>query len=776
MAVTAGTVFEVRADGDDLNPGGFDAAFGGTDYSQQAAAQVSFTDFVIKAYNGLAAPTAVAQSTGAGTFAAGTYYISFALVDTSGRVSQLSPETAVAITGTQVIRYTVPAMPAFGAPNQINVYLTQTPGSNQKRQAIVTNWGLTNDLTSFNAAGAAPVSPTGTSGLNIILSSAAHSALADEVGNTIKVNSGTGFTTGIYMIHARSGNDYVVDRYCGTQGSTGGAGKLGGAAKTPQQPVAAAVAGNRIWLRKNAGTLSVTSSSGASGGGLWSTQNAGTRQLPIIIEGYDTVRGDNGVWAVTVNVSLTTTILFNLQTSDWHLKNVSINMNANGVQAVKLAATRCLGLNIAVQGATGRPIEASAQYCRLQDCTVTGGTNSGSYDFQNSVADFWVSHDSIVVQNCKAIGTLNNGFVAQNSSPTLINCISSKNGTGGNGCGYGVYGGGNPKLINCIAYKNSKAGFFAGRNTPNDGGDQSFWRGNIFVLNGTYAVDSPNNWSTVTDFQDEAQLHNAFYGNVTGKYHNWPAGTGDIDMAGDPFVDGDNGNFTLNSTIGADLQNLTDHQWRYSDGSIPPGAESTPEPPIADFDEVQFPTDISRGTVGGPMFRTTIVVTGSGAEQRVVHWERPTYKWDVGLGARTPEQADALVNFFVARYGRAMGFRFKDWRDYEVTMEEAQSVSSTIWQIVKRYTSGTVTQVRTIKKPVAGTVKVYNALDVEVTTGWTVDTTTGLITFSVAPAYTPQIVCEFDVPVRFDTDEMRMVQDDVTARSWEGINVVELRF
>lgn len=51
MALSASTVWEVRADGNSANGGGFDSSVGspGTDYSQQASPQVTFTDMVIDA-------------------------------------------------------------------------------------------------------------------------------------------------------------------------------------------------------------------------------------------------------------------------------------------------------------------------------------------------------------------------------------------------------------------------------------------------------------------------------------------------------------------------------------------------------------------------------------------------------------------------------------------------------------------------------------------------------------------------------------------------------
>jgi uncharacterized protein (TIGR02217 family) len=95
---------------------------------------------------------------------------------------------------------------------------------------------------------------------------------------------------------------------------------------------------------------------------------------------------------------------------------------------------------------------------------------------------------------------------------------------------------------------------------------------------------------------------------------------------------------------------------------------------------------------------------------------------------------------------------------------------------LKRYPSGSVIEVRTITKPVAGTVKVY--LDgVEQLSGWSVDTTTGLVTFSIAPALSVEVTAdfEFDVPVRFDTDHMAVTIETYRLHAWQQIPIVELR-
>ena len=95
---------------------------------------------------------------------------------------------------------------------------------------------------------------------------------------------------------------------------------------------------------------------------------------------------------------------------------------------------------------------------------------------------------------------------------------------------------------------------------------------------------------------------------------------------------------------------------------------------------------------------------------------------------------------------------------------------------MKRYASGSQTWVRTITKPVAGTVRV--ALDgAEQLVGWSVDTTTGVVTFSAAPVSGVAITAgfQFDVPVRFDTDALDVTLDLERLGSITSIPLLEIR-
>jgi uncharacterized protein (TIGR02217 family) len=96
--------------------------------------------------------------------------------------------------------------------------------------------------------------------------------------------------------------------------------------------------------------------------------------------------------------------------------------------------------------------------------------------------------------------------------------------------------------------------------------------------------------------------------------------------------------------------------------------------------------------------------------------------------------------------------------------------------LVKRYASGAQSWTRAIAKPVAGTVRIALA-GVEQLSGWSVDTTTGVVTFAAAPGSGVAITAgfEFDVPVRFDTDALDVTLDLERLGSITSIPLLELR-
>jgi uncharacterized protein (TIGR02217 family) len=205
------------------------------------------------------------------------------------------------------------------------------------------------------------------------------------------------------------------------------------------------------------------------------------------------------------------------------------------------------------------------------------------------------------------------------------------------------------------------------------------------------------------------------------------------------------------------------------------------------FHEVRFPDDISRGARGGPERRTQIVELASGDEERNASWANSRRRYDVAYGIRRADDLAAVVAFFEARNGRLHGFRFKDWGDHKSCLPSQtpgptdQAIGTgdgetTAFQLVKRYASGSQTWARTITKPVAGTVRVARD-GAEQLGGWSVDTTTGLVTFDSAPAAGVAITAgfAFDVPVRFDTDALDVTLDLERLGSITSIPLLEIR-
>lgn len=200
---------------------------------------------------------------------------------------------------------------------------------------------------------------------------------------------------------------------------------------------------------------------------------------------------------------------------------------------------------------------------------------------------------------------------------------------------------------------------------------------------------------------------------------------------------------------------------------------------IKDFHNVRFPEDISYGSSGGPGFKTTVLELSSGHEQRNIDWSMARANYDVSYGVKTREQMEDLLEFFYARRGKAYGFRFKDWMDFKLERQQIanQAGNSALnLQIFKRYEAETsYFYDRPLLKIVPGTVFVFDDGLLIPSNEITVDYDTGRITGNRAGAGIIEVQCEFDVPVRFNTDDIMIAHDDWETMSWPSIPLVELK-
>ncbi|ARK56311.1 hypothetical protein BOC36_24900 [Burkholderia pseudomallei] len=198
----------------------------------------------------------------------------------------------------------------------------------------------------------------------------------------------------------------------------------------------------------------------------------------------------------------------------------------------------------------------------------------------------------------------------------------------------------------------------------------------------------------------------------------------------------------------------------------------------------RFPDNIALGATVGPTYLTVVNQVYSGRDSRIVAWTQARIRFDVGRRAMYAADTATLDAFFRTVKGRAYGFRIKDWTDFACTAANGVLTlqSTGVYQLGKSYVNGALSEVRTIQKPVVATVVVYKN-GVALTSGYSLDTTTGLVTISPAPLSTDTLAWagQFDVPVRFDTDEMKKQVMNRNGPNgdllvdWGSIPIIEVR-
>lgn len=204
------------------------------------------------------------------------------------------------------------------------------------------------------------------------------------------------------------------------------------------------------------------------------------------------------------------------------------------------------------------------------------------------------------------------------------------------------------------------------------------------------------------------------------------------------------------------------------------------------FIEAQFPAKISDGA-SVQLFRAiTNIQLRSGFEKHQNVWAYSLRRFNIASGIQTFDELITTLNFWYRTYGPRHGFRWKDVTDYKSTSSMLEKVtptdqiigtgdgSTTAFQLRKAYESNTDTYYRDIKKPVTGTV--VAALNAATTTAFSVDTTTGIVTFNTAPANGVIVTAgfEYDVPVRFEKETLEMNVSHFDGGDIPDIDVVEI--
>ncbi len=257
------------------------------------------------------------------------------------------------------------------------------------------------------------------------------------VGNVINVTSGTGFTVQRVQVSSTSTTTATCDKSLGTTGSTLGVGTLGGPLLTPGQAGAlqATVLGNSICIKS--GTYSITSASTNVAGGCLSL-GAGSSTVRAFLQGYGTLRGDNGTKPLLQASSISTFTLV-ASTTQSHVENISVDGAASTassgiVNAGRGSITRCKAANCKTVGISG----LTAILCE------TTGCSTGTATFTITAGLFCVAHDNTTT-----------GF---SQAAFCVGCVAANN-TTGTSDGFILNGTQNANAINCMAYGNARNGF-----------------------------------------------------------------------------------------------------------------------------------------------------------------------------------------------------------------------------------------------------------------------------------------------------------------------------
>ena len=152
-------------------------------------------------------------------------------------------------------------------------------------------------------------------------------------------------------------------------------------------------------------------------------------------------------------------------------------------------------------------------------------------------------------------------------------------------------------------------------------------------------------------------------------------------------------------------------------------------------DNLRFPTEIEYGFSGGPRFKTTRTQANSGYIQSIINYRQALREYEISDANQTDAQRKELLKFFYQVYGGGIGFRFKDWFDYEVTAldgvfgEDGPEGDETE-QLYKSYSysSNHPAYNRIIQKPVYNTVKIYKNGTLQ---SWPVNYTNGKVTIPI---------------------------------------------
>lgn len=206
---------------------------------------------------------------------------------------------------------------------------------------------------------------------------------------------------------------------------------------------------------------------------------------------------------------------------------------------------------------------------------------------------------------------------------------------------------------------------------------------------------------------------------------------------------------------------------------------------MAEFIEERLPVCVRMGSMYADEYTVEITQTANKGEYRQLIQPFPVRVFNIMYTHETAQLWNEILSLYHRCYGMFAGFRVRVLDDYSTnartstvthTDQPLKQISSTIYQLQVGYGAGTVLSIgkpyRYIYKPVSGTVKIGIGGALQ-SSGYTVDYTTGRVTFSGAPGGSVTGGCEFDIPCRFNS-RIDIKSMAANIRETSEIEIIEL--
>ena len=209
------------------------------------------------------------------------------------------------------------------------------------------------------------------------------------------------------------------------------------------------------------------------------------------------------------------------------------------------------------------------------------------------------------------------------------------------------------------------------------------------------------------------------------------------------------------------------------------------------FHEIRLDPYISWESTIGPSYKTAIHDVPSGDEFRTSGWDKGRLMMTISKELMDRPTVFALESFFRARKGSRFAFRVRYWNLYLRTDEPLPLLTNTTAQLQLVFPDAIAPETMLVKKPVlAGDVHNTNdsllyAPDITLkkdgvafasSGNWTIDRTTGIITFGTSQAgHTFTWSGSFDIPMRFNTDQLSIKRTFMDDHSWDDFQLIEVK-